>query len=368
MKPVPFIDFTVQYRSIREEMRTAVDKVFDSQQFVLKDRVAELEKAIASKIGSKHAIACASGSDALYLALWALGVGPGDEVLTTPFTFFATAGSIWRTGAKAVFADIDPRTFNLDPQKAREKITKRTKAIMPVHLFGQSCDMDAFTALSKEFSIPLVEDAAQSYGAAWGGKQTGSFGEAGCLSFFPTKNLGGAGDGGMITTSSDTLAEKLRILRVHGSKKKYFHDIVGINSRLDELQAAVILVKLRHVEGWNKARNDHAAFYDKQLAGLPLKTPFTPPKAAPVHHLYTVQTEKRDELAQYLEKNGIGCGVYYPLPLHVQTCFKDLGYKLGDFPVTEDLSKKCLSLPMYPELTAEYLERTVAAVGSFYGK
>lgn len=366
MSRVPFIDFTVQYKSLREEMRAAVDKVFETQQFVLKDRVDELEKAIASKVGTKHAIAVASGSDALYLSLWALGVGPGDEVLTTPFTFFATAGSIWRTGAKAVFADIDPRTFNLDPQKARKKISKRTKAIMPVHLFGQSCDMDAFTALSHEYSIPLVEDAAQSYGAAWGGRQTGSFGDTGCLSFFPTKNLGGAGDGGMITTSSDELAEKLRILRVHGSKKKYFHDIVGINSRLDELQAAVLLVKLKYVDGWNNARRRLAALYDKGLSGLPLQTPYAPPKASPVHHLYSIQTERRDELSQYLEKSGIGCGVYYPLPLHTQPCFRDLGFKTGDFPITEEMSKKVLSLPMYPELSDEAVHSVVQAVRLFF--
>ena len=363
---VPFIDFSTQYQSMRAEIQSAVNSVFESQQFVLKEHVPQLEKAIASQLGTKHAVGVASGSDALYLSLWALGIGEGDEVITTPFTFFATAGSISRTGAKPVFADIDPKTFNLDPAKVREKITKRTKAIIPVHLFGQSCDMDEFMKIGREHSLAILEDAAQSYGATWSGKQTGSFGSAGGLSFFPTKNLGGAGDGGMIVTSSDELAEKLRILRVHGSKKKYYHDFIGINSRLDELQAAVVSVKLKYIDDWNKKRQEHAKFYDKSFAGLPLATPYSPAKASPTYHLYSILTDRRDELAAHLEKNGIGCGVYYPLPLHLQPCYQFLGHKQGDFPVTEKTTKTVISLPMFPELTAKELERVVSVVREFY--
>lgn len=365
---VPFVDLTSQYKMLRDEMRAAVDAVFETQQFVMKQNVSDFEKAISAKFGTRHAVAVASGSDALYLSLWAMGIGEGDEVITTPFTFFATAGAISRAGAKPVFADIDERTFNLDPQKTRAKITKRTKAIIPVHLFGLPSDMDAFASLACEYSLKLVEDAAQSFGAAWGGRPAGAIGDAGCLSFFPTKNLGGAGDGGMILASSDELADKLRVLRVHGGKKKYFHDLVGINSRLDELQAAVLLVKMKHIDRWNEARRAHAAFYDGALADLPLETPRVPAQADPVYHLYSILTSRRDELVKHLEERGVGCGVYYPLPLHRQPCYAFLGHRRGDFPVTEKISQRIVSLPMFPELRPDELESVVSALRDFYKK
>ncbi len=363
---VRFIDFTEQKAKIGDEVKAALARVVDSQQFILKENVEGLEKDIAARVGVKHAIGVASGSDALYLSLWALGVGPGDEVVTTPFTFFATAGSISRTGATPVFADIHPETFNLDPAKAEAKFTARTKAVVPVHLFGLSADMDAFQAIAEKRGIAVLEDAAQSYGARHRGRMTAGIGSAGCLSFFPTKNLGGAGDGGMITTNDDALAARLRVLRVHGSKKKYHHEIVGINSRLDELQAAVVRVKLKYVDEWNAKRRTLAAIYDEALRGLPLETPAVPEGYEHVYHLYTIRTDRRDALAAHLTEKKIGHGVYYPLPLHLQPCYAPLGHKPGDFPFSEEASAKSLSLPMYPELRREEALHAADCVRKFF--
>jgi hypothetical protein len=365
---VPFIDLAPQYRLLKPQIRQAVTKVLDSQQFILKEGVAELESSVAEDLEVRHAIGVASGSDALYLSLWALGIGPGDEVITTPFTFFATAGAIARVGAKPVFADVDAKTFNLDPAAWESKITPQTKAVIPVHLFGLCCDMDAILTLAKKRGLAVIEDAAQAYGASCKGRQAGSMGDLACLSFYPTKNLGGAGDGGMILTPSDSLAHRIKLLRDNGSRIKYHHEIIGTNSRLDEMQAAVLSVKLKFIHRWNRMRNQVAGRYAKGLAGLPLKTPHVPKGYEHVYHLYSILTESRDELAEYLAGNGIGAGVYYPLPLHLQPCFSDLGYQEGSLPVAEELSRSVLSLPMYPELSQKAQDVVIAAIRKFFGK
>lgn len=363
---VPFIDLKAQDPRILEEVKSAVNRIFDSQKFILSESVKTLETQVSKKIGTKYAIGVASGSDALYLALWALGVGPGDEVIAPPFTFFATAGAISRAGATPVFADIDPATFNLDPAQIEAKITQKTKAIIPVHLFGLCADMKAIMAIAKKHHLFVVEDVAQALGAKIGAEQAGSWGDAGCLSFFPTKNLGGAGDGGMVVTSSEALAEKIRVLRVHGSKQKYFHEFIGINSRLDELQAAVVLTKLGYLDDWNSKRWAAAKIYSKNLAGLPIDLPVIPTGYGHIFHLYSILTDKRDALQEHLEKNGIGTGVYYPLPLHLQPCYRDLGYRKGDFPVSERAAGRILSLPLYPEISKEALAFVISKIKSFF--
>ena len=363
---VPFIDLSLQHRALRAELKNAIDEVMRSQQFVLHDKGRQLESEICAKIGTRFAVGVASGSDALYLALTGLGVGHDDEVITTPFTFFATAGSISRTGAKPVFVDVDKNTFNIDPSKIEGAITKKTKAIIPVHLFGLPCDMPVIRKIASKHSLFVIEDAAQSFGAKWNGKETGSMGDAGCLSFFPTKNLGGAGDGGMVVTSSEKLADTVRTLRPHGSRKKYHHEMVGINSRLDEIQAAVLLVKLKYIDRWNGLRQKHAALYDRGLAGLPVTTPACPKGATHIYHLYSVLTPERVRLAAFLKQRQIGSGVYYPLPLHLQPCYKQLGYHAGDLPVSERLSREVLSLPMYPELSSGAITKVIKTVKDFF--
>lgn len=363
---VPFIDLSGQHEEISRQLKAAVGRVLDSQKFVLGDRGRELEEHVAAKVGARHAVALASGSDALYLALHALGVGRGDEVVTTPFTFFATAGSITRTGARPVFADIDEKTFNIDSEKARAARGRRTKAFIPVHMLGLPCDLKGVIAAAR--SLPVIEDAAQAFGAEYAGRSAGSVGTAGCYSFYPTKNFGGAGDGGMLVTSSDTLADKVRLLRDHGARKKYHHDLAGLNSRLDEIQAAVLLVKLKRIDRWNAARRLHARDYDRGLKGLPVQTPFTPSGRTHIYHLYSILTDRRDALQAFLVKKGIGTGIYYPLPMHLQPCYRGLGYKKGDFPVTERVTARTLSLPMYPDLTRERKERVIAAIREFFKK
>ncbi len=338
----------------------------DSRHFILGDSVRALEKKVASRVSSKYAIAVASGSDALYLSLWALGVGAGDEVITTPFTFFATAGSISRSGAKPVFVDIDPDTFNLDVNKIEQKITNRSKAILPAHLFGLCCEMDRIQKIAKRHSLFVIEDAAQALGSETRGKKAGSFGDAGCFSFYPTKNLGGAGDGGMVVTNSRVLADKIRLLRQHGSKKKYHHELVGINSRLDEIQAAILLVKLKFLDRWNSRRIELARGYNKALKDLPLQLPVSPQGFKHIFHLYSLLTEKRNALASSLKKRGIETGVYYPSPLHLEPCFRGLGYRNGDFPVAEKISRQILSLPTYPELTESRQAVVIAAIQDFF--
>ncbi|MBI2095517.1 MAG: DegT/DnrJ/EryC1/StrS family aminotransferase [Candidatus Omnitrophica bacterium] len=365
---VPFFDLVEQHQSLRGEIKTAVGRVLDSQYFVLGKNVDALEKAIATETGTKFAVGLASGSDALYLALWAAGVGPGDEVITTPFTFFATAGAISRLGARPVFADIDPRTFNLDPSRISSRITSRTKAIVPVHLFGLCADMDAIRGLAKKHGLVVIEDAAQAFGATIDGHSAGSLGKMGCFSFYPTKNLGGGGDGGMLVTSSAAWAEKVRLMRDHGSRVKYRHEFVGINSRLDELQAAILLVKLKYIGQWNAKRKKIAARYSRALKGLPLETPYVPEGYGHVFHLYSVLTEKREALSRFLAKEGIGSAVYYPLPLHLQPCYRKLGYRAGDLPVSEKTSKKILALPLFPELSKAGRNRVITALRAFFKK
>ncbi len=363
---IPFLDLKQQHKGIRREVQSAVNRVFDSQKFVLGHSVQDLENSLARKVGSKYGIGLASGTDALYLSLLALGIGKGDEVITTPFTFFATAAAISRTGARPVFADIDPRTFNLDPRDVGPKITKRTKAILPVHLFGLPCDMDALMKIARKHSLFIVEDAAQSFGAEYKGRQTGSIGDAGCFSFYPTKNLGGAGDGGMVVTSDRSLADKMRLLRDHGQKEKYRHELIGMNSRLDEIQAAVLLVKLKYLEGWNKKRRKIAQNYSRHFSGLPFQTPLAEKGSSHVYHLYSILTERRDALRRHLERKNIGTAIHYAVPLHLQACYKALGYRKGDFPQSEKAAAEILSLPMYPELPASQQAFVIDNVRNFY--
>lgn len=365
---IPLIRIDGQDPTTLSLINKRVIPVLHSGHFILGENVHALEKEIAAKVDARYAVAVASGSDALYLSLLALGIGPGDEVITTPFTFFATAGSIARAGATPVFVDIDPQTFNLDPGRIEKSVTRKTKAILPVHLFGLACDMNAIRRIARKRGLCVVEDAAQSFGATYEGRMTGSLGDAGCYSFYPTKNLGGAGDGGMVVTSSKRIAAKIRFLRDHGQTKKYHHEWVGLNSRLDELQAAVLRVKLGFIDKWNRQRRFHAAEYSKNFAALAIQTPVEVVGRSHAFHLYSILTPRRDELAASLAKNGIGAGIYYPLPLHLQPCFKKLRYKLGDFPVAERAGRQILSLPIYANLTAEERAQVIARVKNYFKK
>lgn len=362
---VPLIDLARQHDRVAARLRAAVVEVLESRQYVLGPKAAELEKTIAGSCGARQAIGLASGTDALYLTLLALGVGPGDEVITSPFTFFATAGSISRAGAKPVFVDIDPRTFNIDPSLIERAITRRTRAILPVHLFGLPCDMDKIVRIARRRRIAVIEDAAQAVDAVYKGRKVGALGDAACFSFYPTKNLGAAGDGGMVTTSDDALADRIRLLRDHGSRKKYHHDLIGMNSRLDEIQAAILLVKWPYLRRWNTEREKVAAAYARQLKGTSLILPRVSPGYRSVHHLYCVLSSDRDRLVAYLNERGIGAGVYYPLCLHLQNCYKKLGYRKGSLPVAEAVSGRILALPMYPGLTLSEIRRVASTVRSF---
>lgn len=363
--PIPFIDLVPQYRAIQDEIQAAVHKVFSEQKFILGDEVVALETEIAEYCDARHAIGCNSGTDALILALQALNIGCGDEVITSPFSFFATASSIVRAGATPVFVDIDPATYNLDPERVAAAITPRTKAIMPVHLFGQCCDMETLWRLAADHGLAIVEDAAQAIGAEYQGRRAGVLGAIGCFSFFPTKNLGGAGDGGVMTTDDPELATRLKRLRVHGDVGQYEHIEVGMNSRLDALQAAVVRVKLRHLESWTVARQRNAARYETcfEQAGLP--TAFVSPALLPgcrhVFNQYTMRITDglRDAVQAELKQRKVGCMVYYPKPLHLQKCFASLGYKPGQLPEAERASREVLSLPIYPELPASHQQRVI---------
>jgi len=359
---IPLVDLKAQYETIKDEVDQAVREVLEGQYFILGPKVQELEEKIADYCNVKYGIGVASGSDALLLSLMAIGVGYGDEIITTPFTFFATAGSVSRLGAKPVFADIDPRTYNLDPQLIEEKITDKTKAIIPVHLYGQCADMDPILAIAAEHDICVIEDAAQAIGAKYRGGEAGSMGDLGCLSFFPTKNLGGYGDGGMILTNNEELAEKLRILRAHGSKPKYYHSVVGCNSRLDALQAAILLAKLKHLDSWNEARRQNARIYDSILANMDLVTPHAEDFNHHIYNQYVIRVKDRDGLKAFLKDEGVGTEIYYPVPLHLQQCYSDLGYEPGDMPASEEASEQALALPVYPELTREQQEQIVELI------
>jgi dTDP-4-amino-4,6-dideoxygalactose transaminase len=363
---VPLLDLQSQYALLRNELREAVERVMESQRFVLGDEVRKLEASIAAYTETKHAIACASGSDALLLALMALDVGAGHEVITTPFTFFATAAAITRLGARPVFVDIDPATYNLHTSRVADAITAQTKAIMPVHLYGQCTEMDPLLAIGEQHGIPIVEDAAQAIGATDRGQQAGAMGAIGCFSFYPTKNLGGAGDGGLLTTNDDRLAQRLRRLRTHGGANEYEHSEVGINSRLDELQAAVLNVKLPHLDKWSDERARKAALYDELLddVSFELVTPSVRDNARHIYHQYVIRVpQHRDALMEHLKAHGVGTKVYYPIPLHRQECFAYLGYQEGDFPESERAARETLALPVYPELTQAqqtYVAETIA--------
>jgi dTDP-4-amino-4,6-dideoxygalactose transaminase len=366
---VPLLDLTAQHRAIREEALAAVTAVIDSQKFIMGEEVAQLEREIASYSQAAHAVGCASGSDALFLALLALDVKAGDEVLTTPYTFFATAGAVVRIGARPVFVDIAPRTFNMDVTQLDDALRRHPKVrvILPIHLFGDCADMDAILEFARARGLSVIEDAAQSIGSEYKGRRAGSMGDIGCFSFFPSKNLGCYGDGGMVTTNDAALHRKLAALRVHGASKKYYHEWVGVNSRLDALQAAVLRVKFRHLDSWTAGRQRNADLYRHLLAGAPLVLP--EPALTTTRHIYNqfvIQTARRDALQAWLKENGIGTEVYYPLPLHLQTCFADLGYRAGDFPVSERLARESLALPVYPELAPDDIEYVCRTIRAFY--
>lgn len=347
----------------------AVTRVIDSQRFIMGDEVSRLESAIAEYCGTKFAIGCASGSDALLLALMGLDIGPGDKVLTTPYSFFATVSAITRAGAAPVFCDIDPQTFNMDVSKAAAAFDAHPeiRAVLPIHLFGGCADMDPLNTLAASRGAKMIEDAAQSIGAEYKGRRTGGLGDVACFSFFPSKNLGGYGDGGMLTTDNAALAEKLACLRVHGERQRYYHDWIGINSRLDALQAAVLCVKLRHLDSWTEGRRRNADLYREALAGVPVRAP--QPAAYQTRYIYNqfvIRAARRDELQAYLKERGIGTAIYYPLPLHLQKCFAYLGGKPGDHPESEALAREALALPIFPELSADDIAYVSRNIAEFY--
>jgi len=370
--PVPLLDLRAQYASIRSELDAAIASVVASQRFILGPEVERFEAAVAEAVGVRHAIGCASGTDALLLTLQSLGLEPGDEVIVPAFTFFATAGAVWNAGLRPVFADIDPETFTLDPASVLAALTDRSRAIVAVHLFGQMADMEALGAIARRAGLALVEDAAQAFGArqridgAW--RAAGAVGLAGCFSFFPSKNLGAFGDAGMVVTNDDALADQIRKRRVHGGRQMYHHEVVGTNSRLDALQAAVLFAKLPHLPRWNEARRRHAAAYDARLRRLAprVRTPVTRPGNEHVFHQYTIRAEQRDALKAALDRHGIGNAIYYPVPLHLQPCFRPLGYRAGDLPASEAAAQEVLSLPIYPELDRRDVDEVAQRIEAFY--
>ena len=367
----PFLDLKSEYALMRAEIRSAVETVLESQQFIMGPQVRELEAETASLVGSKFALGCASGSDALLLALMAMGVDSGDEVITPPFTFVATAGSIARLKAKPVFVDIDPETYNLNPKQLESAITGRTRAIMPVHLFGLPAEMEATTRIAHAHGLPVIEDAAQSIGSQYHGKNVGNIGEFGCFSFFPSKNLGGAGDGGMITTNDPDLAERITVLRDHGSRKKYHYDLLGMNSRLDTLQAAILQVKLGYLDEFTRARRRNADRYGElfKQAGLEqwIRLPIQPEGQRHVYNQFVIRAQRRDQLREYLRARGIPTEIYYPSPLHLQPAFAYLGHGEGAFPQAEEASQHVLALPVFPQMTEEQQKVLVDAMAEFYG-
>jgi dTDP-4-amino-4,6-dideoxygalactose transaminase len=378
-QPVPLLDLHRQYTTIREEILAAVERVCSSQQFILGSEVEALERELAEFTGAAAAVGCASGTDALWLALAAAGVQPGDAVITTAFSFFASASAIVRTGARPVLLDVDSATLNLDAllveKYLREHPSSNVKAILPVHLFGQCVDMDPFDRLSREFAVPVVEDAAQAIGARWKERRAGSLGIAAAFSFYPTKNLSAYGDAGLVTTGNLEMAEHMRRLRNHGSPRRYLHEEFGWNARMDAIQAAVLRVKLPHIEAWNESRRSHAQTYDRLFEAAGLTSASGTAHIKPlgrsadnyhVFHQYVVRAIRRDELRQFLSSRNIGTEIYYPIPLHLQPCFEYLGYRNGDLPVSEQAAAEVLALPMFPELTADEQRWVVQSVGEFY--
>jgi len=364
-EPIQFVDLKRQYASIKDEVDRAVIDAIASTQYILGEEVARFEEEWASYCGVRHAVGVSSGTAALALAFDALGVGPGDEVITSAYSFFASAGTIANNGATPVFVDIDPRTYNLDPHRLEAAFTPRTKAVVVVHLYGQCADMTAVKAICDQHRVFLIEDAAQAIGSEWEGKRAGSMSDYGCFSFFPSKNLGGAGDGGMIVTQNAEYAERVRLLREHGSKPKYYHSLVGTNSRLDALQAAILRVKLRHLDRWSEARARNATLYDQLFEGSRVGRPYRDPRGRHIYNQYVIRVPKRDELRKHLTERGIGTEVYYPVPLHLQKCFALLGGKPGDLPQSEAAASETLALPIYPELTEEQIRYVAGAVREF---
>jgi dTDP-4-amino-4,6-dideoxygalactose transaminase len=365
---VPLLDLQAQYEPIKEEIKKVIDDVFDTKRFIMGPKIEELETKVAAYCGTKEAIGVSSGTDALIVSLMALEIGYGDEVITTPFTFFATAGSIARVGAKPVFVDIDPKTFNIDPDLIEAKITPKTKAIMPVHLFGQMSDMDKIMAIAKKHDLYVIEDACQAIGAEYKAadgvvKKAGSVGDVGCFSFFPSKNLGCIGDGGIVTTNNVELAAKIKSLRNHGESKRYFHDMVGGNFRLDALQAAALLVKLPLLEKQHEGRIKNGEFYNKNIGDV-VAVPYVKEGYRTIYNQYTLRVSDRELFQKKLNDKNVGNAVYYPVPLHLQQCFQDLGYKEGDMPQAEQAAKEVVSIPVYAELTQEQLDYVVEAVKS----
>jgi len=367
---VPLLDLRAQFQPLRAEIMAEIQTVCDEQGFVLGPRVVAFEESVTRYIGSRYAIGCASGSDALMLSLMAMGVRAGDEVITVPFTFFATAGVISRLNAKPVFVDIQPDTFNIDPKLIEQAITPRTKAIIPVHLFGQCADMAAINEIAKQKKVRVIEDACQAIGAARQGKRAGILGDTGCFSFFPTKNLGGFGDGGLITTNDRALANSMTMLRVHGSEVRYLHEAIGINSRLDALQAAVLQIKLKYLDLWNEGRRRNAGRYQQLFAQTKYADRVVIPPTAPgnfhVYNQFTVRVPKRDALRSFLKEKGVGTEVYYPLPMHLQNCYRDLGHQKGSFPVSEQAAEEVMSIPIYAELTESQQGYVVDMIAEFY--
>ena len=365
---VDLLDLTTQYHMLQNEIDKAIKDVLESGHFIMGPNVKKLEEEIAEYSGVKHAIAVANGTDALMLTLRALNIKEGDEVITSPYTFFASAETTSVLGATPVFADIDPKTQNIDPKSIEEKITAKTKAIIPIHIFGQMSDMDAIMAIAEKHNLYVIEDACQAIGAEFKGKKAGSIGIAGTYSFFPTKNLGGYGDGGMIVTKDDELAANLRLLRAHGSNKKYHHSVIGYNSRLDELQAAILRVKFKHLDRWSELRKQHAHYYNELLQDQKVILPFEDSNCKHVFHQYVIRVEDRDGLENYLKENGVSTAVYYPLAVHLQEVYKDLGYKVGDLPVAEKSCESSLALPMFPELTKEQQKYVVEKIKEYLAK
>jgi dTDP-4-amino-4,6-dideoxygalactose transaminase len=378
LTPVPLLDLSRQYAEIAGELSAAVEGVLKSQHFILGEPVVEFEEKAAAQSGAAFGIGCASGTDALWLAMAAAGIGEGDSVLTTPFSFFATVSSILRAGARPVLADIDPVSFNLDAAKAEEKLKEaKFRAILPVHLYGQVSQWDRFEALRERYGVLLIEDAAQAFGAAWDGRPAGSLGNAAAFSFYPTKNLSACGDAGLVITSNEVLAERAKMLRAHGMRRRYYHDEIGWNSRLDSIQAAILLVKLARVDGWNEKRRQLATNYEKLFAAQGIVEtgkvypdkgvvlPASDPRATHVYHQYVIRVGRRDELRNFLSQKKIGSEIFYPVPLHQQECLKFLGYKQGDLPESERAAREVLALPIFPELREDEQETVVRAIAAF---
>jgi len=364
---VPLLDLKAQYATIKDEVLGAITDVCESQMFCLGPAVVQFEDEIAAYCGCKYAIGVASGTDALLVSLMALEIKPGDEVITTPFTFFATAGCVARLGAKPVFVDVDPISYNIDAMRIEEKVTDRTRAIIPVHLFGQVAQMKPIMEIAERHNLAVIEDAAQAIGATQNGVKCGNFGDLACFSFYPTKNLGAFGDGGLVTTNSETLFESVKLLRTHGENPRYSYKAIGGNFRLDAIQGVVLGVKLKYLDRWNEKRRKNAALYDSVFAGSLVRAPKIDSNNVSTYHQYTIAVPERDQLQKFLAENEISAAVFYPKPLHLQDCFAELGYRQGDLPVAERLCSEVLSLPVYPELRQEQIEYVANTVLRFYG-